>query len=61
MSEKYGPQKKYHKQHYGKLGASIKKDLLEEFAKACAERNVSQAQVLTEFMKEFIKTRKNEA
>lgn len=37
----------------------LKKELVEEFAKACAEAGVSQAGQLSNMMKEFCKSVKN--
>lgn len=36
----------------------LKKELTEDFAKACAKRNTSAAAVLTEFMEKFIQETK---
>ena len=33
----------------------LKREIVEQFEKACAEQNVSQASVITKFMQEFVK------
>jgi hypothetical protein len=46
-SDRYPAQKKYHKQHYTKLSASLPRETVHKFSEACRAFGVSQSSVLT--------------
>jgi hypothetical protein len=49
------PQKKYHREHYAKLSASLPIDLVKAFSEACRQLNVTQVDVLIPFLEETIR------
>jgi hypothetical protein len=57
-SDKYPSQKKYHRQHYTKLSASIPRETVSAFSDACRTLGVSQSSVLTPVILEVIERAK---
>jgi hypothetical protein len=55
ISDRHFPQKKYHQQRYTKLAASLDRDLVASFSTACSLLHISQASLLSAFLKEVIR------
>jgi hypothetical protein len=55
-SEKYWPQKRYHRKHYAKITASFDRELVVQFSKACKSLGVTQVSILVPVMEDAVRS-----